>query len=259
MEENILWMLFKPLLLVFLFATILSILYGLWAIFKARIKGVIGEKVTSMILSRLDKKRYHILHDVLIEVNGRTSQIDHVIVSDYGIFVIETKNYKGWIFGDDDQYYWTQVIDKRKEKMYNPVKQNAGHVYALKQLLREFSDVPMIPIVVFSTRADLKINTEHEVVYSVNLLKTIKKYDRVVLTEQKKENIYATIVAHRIEDKKKRKQHVANIQRNLKKSTTTRQGRPCPRCGNRLIRREGKHGPFIGCSRFPRCRYTADV
>jgi len=54
------------------------------------------------------------------------------VVSNYGIFVIETKNYKGWIIGNEFDDYWTQVIFKRKEKLYNPIKQNYGHIQALK-------------------------------------------------------------------------------------------------------------------------------
>ncbi|MED4785238.1 nuclease-related domain-containing protein [Brevibacillus choshinensis] len=96
-------------------------LYGvliLWCIIafilkSATVKGFIGEKTVSTLLGRLEKQKYRVLNDLLIPTaTGNTSQIDHVIVSEYGIFVIETKNYKGWIYGDEDSQYWTQVIYK---------------------------------------------------------------------------------------------------------------------------------------------------
>ena len=64
-----------------------------------------------------------------------TSQIDHLVLSEYGIFVIETKRYKGWIFGSEKAENWTQVIFKEKHQFRNPVKQNWSHVYALKSVL----------------------------------------------------------------------------------------------------------------------------
>lgn len=88
-----------------------------YRILKPKIKGFMGEKTVSAILSMLDKEKYMLINDVMVEYNGKTSQIDHVVISNYGVFVIETKNYKGWIYGDEYSQYWTQVIFKRKEKL----------------------------------------------------------------------------------------------------------------------------------------------
>lgn len=93
----------------------LVLLVAIFSIFKPKIKGFLGEKVVSAILSRLNPQKYTVINDVMLNINGKTSQIDHVVVSNYGIFVIETKNYKGWILGDERSEYWTQVIYKRKE------------------------------------------------------------------------------------------------------------------------------------------------
>jgi hypothetical protein len=80
----------------------------------------------------------------MLQVGNKTTQIDHIVVSNYGIFVIETKNYKGWIMGNEYDEYWRQVIYKRKEKLYNPIKQNYGHILALKGVLKNFSDLNYI-------------------------------------------------------------------------------------------------------------------
>ena len=81
-----------------------------------------------------------------------------MVVSHKGIFVLETKNYTGWIFGNENSQNWTQVIYKRKEKFYNPIWQNFGHIQALKEYLGENTtqNIPFSSIIVFSNEATLK-------------------------------------------------------------------------------------------------------
>lgn len=92
------------LLYVFLFLGLAILLKFL----KPKIKGFLGELLIRFVLLFLNKKEYKIIHDVKVFYNGLMSQIDHVVVSKYGVFVIETKNYKGWIFGSENAYEWTQ-------------------------------------------------------------------------------------------------------------------------------------------------------
>lgn len=102
----------------------------------AKVKGRIGEAIVSVgALKQLDPKIYRVFNDlVLPRPDGKgTTQIDHVVVSPFGIFVIETKNYAGWIFGDSNSRYWTQVIYGKKSRFQNPLHQNALHVRALVQ------------------------------------------------------------------------------------------------------------------------------
>ena len=97
-------------------------------VYKAKIKGYIGEKQVSKRLRKLNKRKYKVLNNVLLKTANGSTQIDHVVISIYGIFVIETKNYKGLIFGSENDENWTQVIYKNKGKFRNPIKQNYGHV-----------------------------------------------------------------------------------------------------------------------------------
>ena len=77
------------------------------------LKGWIGELKTGFNLwAGLDKKLYRRFHDIIIPSSHGTTQIDHILVSPFGIFVVETKNYKGWIYGSEDQSTWIQVIYK---------------------------------------------------------------------------------------------------------------------------------------------------
>jgi restriction system protein len=99
-----------------------------------KVKGRIGEAFVSVAaLKRLDPKVYRVFNDlVLPRPDGKgTTQIDHIVVSPFGIFVIETKNYEGWIFGDENSRQWTQVIYGKKSRFQNPLHQNALHVRAL--------------------------------------------------------------------------------------------------------------------------------
>lgn len=87
---------------------LLIIIFTIWIIFRLnRTKrlGKRGERNVSFNLHFLPNE-YHLFNDVYICFNDRSVQIDHIVVSKYGIFVIETKNIKGWIFGTDTSEYW---------------------------------------------------------------------------------------------------------------------------------------------------------
>src|SRR5262245_33104530 len=94
------------------------------------LRGRRGETFVSRRLSNLDSAHYKILNDLMLPSLGNTdmTQIDHVLVSTYGIFVIETKSYSGWIFGNAYQQHWTQVIYRFRKKFYNPLRQNYVHI-----------------------------------------------------------------------------------------------------------------------------------
>ena len=95
------------------------------------LKGKFGERLVSFCLDKyLDKRKYRILNDVMISDNmGGTTQIDHIVLSKYGIFVVETKNMRGWIYGDARSKTWTQVIYKKKTKFQNPFFQTISTLY----------------------------------------------------------------------------------------------------------------------------------
>ena len=240
----------------YLWVLVLVLIVFVFRLFKAKIKGIIGEKTISVFLSRLDPTKYKVINDLMLRTEGKTSQIDHdVVISNYGIFVIETKNYKGWILGDERGEQWTQVIYKQKEKFYNPIRQNYGHVHLI-QNLQDYKELNYIPIVVFSINAELKVKTDSKVIYSINLLKTIREYRVETLTDQQKEAIYSKLIGLNVSEKEVRTQHVAGI--NQKKAEVAQQlgSSRCPKCGGELIMRKGKYGDFKGCSNYPKCRFV---
>lgn len=106
---------------------------------------------------------YHLLNHVTLRLKDGTTQIDHILVSRYGIFVIETKDYKGWIFAGAKDRYWTQVLFGTKFKFQNPLRQNHRHVCAIRDLL-DFLDPDVIrSIVVFTGEAVFKTEVPDDV------------------------------------------------------------------------------------------------
>ncbi len=128
-----------------IFEAFLNVLAQVWylvplllivSVFKSRwLKGVFGEFLVNRLLSKLPESDYTLIKDVTLPTNDGTTQVDHIVVSRYGIFVVETKNMKGWIFGSARQKQWTQKIYRHSSKFQNPLHQNYKHIKALETLL----------------------------------------------------------------------------------------------------------------------------
>ena len=134
-----------------------------------------GEFWVKFELKKLPNKEYYVLNDIMIEDEQGTHQIDHLIVSKYGIFVIEMKNYYGLITGDEYKDKWTQYLGRNKYYFKNPIHQNYGHVKCLEEVLK-LENMFFIPIVCFSNSARLKIKTNSIVTQLDYLTDTIKKF-----------------------------------------------------------------------------------
>lgn len=230
--------------------------------------GKFGEKRVAMKLDWLSKE-YVTFNDVLLPTNYGTTQIDHIVVSPYGIFVIETKNYKGWIFGHEKSEEWKQSLVGKKSfwgwsseqhKFLNPIRQNATHVRAIKSILKDIGDFPIIPIVVFSNNADLKISVpNHIVINRCNLNSVIKSYKTQYISIETVQLISSKIVSSNITLEGSRDNHIQNIQSFQQKKAATIANRICPKCGGNLVERNGKYGRFLGCSNYPQCSFTHKI
>ena len=220
-------------------------------------KGKIGEKVVANYLDKLPRNQFKVLNNITIPTPNGSSQIDHLIVSIYGIFVIETKNYKGWIYGGENVEYWTQNIYGHKYQLFNPILQNAGHVKALRRVLKEYEPLSIIPIVAFSRRASLKVKVkEARVVYWNQVRRTIRKHNERRLSWDQVNAICDTIQSVKLNaSKENRKQHRRDIRSVKKQKKDAVSSGKCPRCGGTLVLRNGKYGSFYGCSNYPSCNY----
>ena len=104
--------------------------------FRSIARGWIGEHAVSALLTAsLNKEMYTSIHNLIVPTADGTAQIDHGIVSRFGVFVVETKNTRGWIFGRERDLQWTQVLFGEKRRFQNPLRQNYGHTKALAELL----------------------------------------------------------------------------------------------------------------------------
>jgi len=191
---------------------IILFLFILFALLKPKLFGHMGESIVRFKLSRLDQNEYKTINNFMIAIDGKSSEIDHIVVSKYGVFVIETKNYKGYITGHEKGKEWTQYINKYKSKFYNPVRQNYGHVMALKKVFIKYPKIPFIPIVVFTGDAKLKIKADSSIVIeSKDLIRTIESYNKPVLTTKGVNFVYETLLTVNINNKNNRKEHIAGI------------------------------------------------
>ncbi len=146
-------------------------------------KGKSGEDIVSVTTSQsLDKKIYHLLNNVTISARCGTAQIDHILVSRFGVFVIETKHMKGWIFGKRYQTKWTQVIFKNKIQIPNPIHQNYGHVKSLQSLLR-LSDDQVHSVIVFTGDSEFKTDMPDNVVDPKGYIEFVKSKEKKVLSD----------------------------------------------------------------------------
>ena len=219
------------------------------------VKGFIGETIVKITIGRTTKKaekEKFVINNFLIQLeDGKTSQTDHIVINHNGVFVIETKNYSGRIYGDDTRKEWTQVLNygKVKNHFYSPVKQNAVHVHHIKELLPP--ETPVYSAIVF-----VKGNTnfiKSEYTYNLYELSKLLKTPRSrFLTTDEMDAIY------RILDTKNTSSVVTNAEhvQNIRKTQNDIANNICPRCGGQLVERKGKYGIFMGCSNYPHCRFV---
>ncbi len=225
-------------------------------------KGFIGEVIVNLLAKFcLDKNTYHLLKNVTLPTEDGTTQIDHIIVSKYGVFVVETKNMKGWIFGSEKQRQWTQKIFKHSTKFQNPLHQNYKHVKTLESALNLEKD-NVFSVVVFVGDSKFKTPMPDNVTYALGYIRYIKSKEDVVLKESDVQTIVENIQSGRLKPSiKTHVQHVKHVKNIVEKKKAEI---ICPKCGNEMVLRTAKKGPnagkeFFGCMGFPKCRTVKAV
>ena len=230
-------------------------------IFRAKFKGDIRELAVAYMLKDLDKEKYKIIHDIkLNNMGGSTSstQIDHIVISTFGIFVIETKAYKGKIYGKEKSRTWTQYLSNQKNNFMNPIFQNYAHIRAIEDILNNtYPEMTYHSIIAFSGEANIdsievtkakvcKIRYVSEAIKDLSTEEVIGKEDigRIIEILEKNKS-HQTDFVHTREIKKIKKENEEKIKANI-----------CPKCGGKLVEREGKYVIFIGWSNFPKCRFV---
>lgn len=254
---------FSPLLKVVSGAWYLFALLILIRIFKtAWFKGLSGEFIVNVFAKwKLNKDVYHLIKNVTLPSEDGTTQIDHIIVSVYGVFVVETKNLKGWIFGNPGQRTWTQQIYKHKNTFQNPLHQNYKHKKTLQSLLG-LDDHQIHSVIVFIGDSQFKTPMPDNVTYGMGYIRYVQSRTEPVLSSKQVIEITQAIEVGRLAGTfKNHREHVKHVQRIVAGKESQQR---CPKCGSEMVLREAKKGEnkgkrFWGCSSFPQCRSVVAV
>lgn len=229
------------------------------------------------------------LCNIYVPYKGRTSEIDVVMLHETGIYVFESKNYSGWIFGDEKSQYWTQCLNpKTKNRFYNPILQNKTHIRALKEHLHLTEAQTPISYIVFSQRCEFKKVCERSentiVVQRPDMLKSLRRKikDRpAIFTREQIDQMYDELLPLTDVTSEEKEKHIETIQeyKESKKKISPALSKPepepekpqekpatilCPKCGAPMILRTASKGAnqgkqFYGCSNFPKCRNIVNL
>lgn len=254
--------------------------------------GRYGEYLTYRYLRNQEANGAKFLFNVYIpKKDGKTTEIDVMMIHPKGVFVFESKNYSGWIFGSETQKMWTQTLPvgrgrSQKESFYNPIMQNQSHIKHLNAFLGEY--IPTRSVIVFSERCTLKkLQLKSEDIYVIKrnqvdqIVNTIcNTIPNEALNDTEILNIYNRLYPFTQVSEAVKEQHIRDIQtkntyvstsinistqqqecQNKSEADNAEKATLCPWCGGKLVLRTAKRGAnvgkqFYGCSNYPKCKYT---
>lgn len=205
--------LLMPVIWIMIGILVLKIIF---AILKPRIKGKVGEFAVQLHVKLYLKENYILLNDcTLPDGDQGTTQIDHLLISPYGVFVIETKNYKGWIFGGEHQKMWTQKIFKQSFKFQNPIHQNYKHIKVLESVLDDVIDPTLMhSIVIFMPDCEFKTQMPSNVFKGASWTDYVKQFKEEVIPPMKLKRIQLRIEKEVLEKSwQTNRIHVSNLRK----------------------------------------------
>ncbi len=255
-------------------ATILLIVLCVLAAFFGQDKGQAGETQIYKVLERLEGQKAIIPNCYLPMRDGGTTEVDLILIHESGIYVIESKNYSGWIFGRENQKYWTQSLPSyggqtEKHQFYNPLWQNETHARCLKSLLQN-NNVSYYSYVVFGNDCEIKdlylTNNKHRVTYCRYLLEEISENARNAgrcLSDEQINNFYTLLLNFTNASDEQKTKHVQEVYAKRYPVIQPDGTWTCPRCGGVLVERIAQRGSragnrFWGCSNYPKCKFIYD-
>ncbi len=213
-----------------------------------------GERRTAQQLN-LIKGHKHIINNTMINDNGKIRQIDHIAITEYGVFVVETKEFSGKIYGKEKSNEWTQYLRGQGYKFQNPIYQNFGHIEIIKKILKNETD-KIYSIISFAGTGELKVEIE-QVMHVDKIEKYIERKEKILKAEQI-DTIYNIITKNQVTNEEYIRDQAYNAKQYVKYKNEQIEKGICPRCKGKLVKRKGKYGEFYGCSNYPKCRYTTE-
>lgn len=176
-------------------------------------KGKIGEFLVRILIGKNNpRKDTYSIHNLTFFDGSKSVQVDHLVINKQGIHVIETKNYAGFIYGDDYQKQWTQVLayGKVKHKLFNPIHQNYGHIMSLSAVLNIDTNA-FHSYIVFTGRAKLMIECKTPVLYPIDIKKNIKSNSMDVFLKNDVMRIYEILLNMKKSNTISNKEHIKSI------------------------------------------------
>lgn len=241
-----------------------------------------GEYETYRCLQPLKGYKKYLFNCYIPKDDGTTTEVDVILLHETGIYVFESKNYSGWIFGTETQKQWTQTLPAGKgktgkEHFLNPIIQNKVHLKWLQTYLKDSVNLKFYSYIVFSRRCELKNVTltsgNHFVVKREDLLDVVSHNaatSNIRMAKSFIDEVYNKLYPLTQADESKRNAHIENIKKRYGYSATTNrnntklQDKKCPWCSGELVIRVARKGnfagnKFYGCSNYPRCRYMQNI
>ena len=219
-------------------------------------KGRFGEYLIEFAITNHNVPgQLYVFHNLYVPYQQRYAEIDVLLLHERGIFVFESKNYSGWIFGNETDLQWTQTFQNgEKYRFYNPIRQNQTHIKALSAFL-SLPVTCFFSCIVFSDRCSLQsipFSSEFVVLQQTDILNWLRYYlehHPIIYTYQQLTE-WANLLSP-----------IANVSPmeqvdHINQITNRFTSQFCPFCGAPLILRQGKFGVFWGCSAYPKCKFT---
>lgn len=230
---------------------------------KSEAIGESGEKQVSSFLEYLPCEEYQVFNDLLIRDGNYTTQVDHIVISRYGVYVLETKNVHGKVYGSGNAEFWKQYLPDtgykrfgftKEHQLRNPIWQNDGHIKSLRRLVFG-NDLPIFGIVVFPNDTEVNVMAEKPVLKMCEVVSYIKRQDDIILSQDQIGFYRRRLLEVISTTESDRKQHLENVYRSKERRDAAFANGKCPRCGGSLVLRNGRYGRFYGCSNYPNCKY----
>lgn len=234
-------------------------------------KGCLGEYYIYKGLQPLNGYKRFLCNIYLPKEDGNMTEIDVILLHESGIYVFESKNYSGWIFGTEEEQYWTQTLSARNGKVernrfFNPIIQNQGHIKWLQHFLKNPS-LPVYSYIIFSNRCSFKdvvlTSGKHFITYQCDTLSAVQRNSDnagVQLTHKDIDDLYEKLYPLTQIDETQKAAHIENIRQKQEEVKNMEYIR-CPLCGGQLVKHSDPHGEFYGCSNYRTtgCRYKRKI
>lgn len=233
--------------------------------------GSSGEYETYKRIAKFSDFNHCIANCYIPKNDGTYTEVDAILIHTTGIYVFESKNYSGYIFGSENNRNWTVSLyaghnNVEKYHFYNPILQNKAHINYLKKYIMQ--DIPVYSYIVFSNRCSFKnlnYNNENVCICHRNQLSDILSYDTShrmpILDTQHMQDIFLKLDSLSHKTTLEKQNHIHAVET---KKLQAKNNHLCPLCGGKLILRTAKKGPnpgntFYGCSNYPNCKFTQNL